>query len=98
MATLGAAQFSANIRLSEKSLLDLTEKYGEEFPSVNSSPAKTSTPDQPLPSPSQKRERSFALGRLTTQEIESLRQDSKASAQHSREYFQKHAPHLAHKS
>jgi hypothetical protein len=98
MATLGAAQFSANIRLSEKSPLDLTEKYGEEFPPVNSSPAKTSTPDQPLPSPSQKPGRSFALGRLTTQEIESLRQDSKASAQHSREYFQKHAPHLAHKS
>jgi hypothetical protein len=29
MSTLGAAQFSANIRLSAKSLLDLTEKFGE---------------------------------------------------------------------
>jgi hypothetical protein len=29
MATLGAAQFSANIRLSEKSPLDLTEKFSE---------------------------------------------------------------------
>jgi len=60
--------------------------------------SKTFTPDQPPHSPSPKRERSFALGRLTTQEIESLRQDKKDSAQHGREYFQKHAPHLAHKS
>jgi hypothetical protein len=36
--------------------------------------------------------------RLTTQEIESLQQDKKDSAQHGREYFQKHDHHLAHKS
>ena len=65
---------------------------------VNSSHQKTPTAAKSVPLPSQKPAPSFVPGPLTPHEIESLRQDSKASSLHSQEYFQQHAPHLAHKS
>ena len=65
---------------------------------VNSSNLKTSTAANTGLLPKARPERSFVPGPLTPQEIESLRQDRIASAKHSREYFQKHVPHLMHKS
>ena len=45
-----------------------------------------------MPSQNQKQERSFRLGPLTPQEIESLRQDKRETSQFAKEFFKNVKP------
>ena len=63
----------------------LIHKVRKTLSAVNSSPAKTSTPDQTLRSPSQKQERSFVPGPLTTQEAAKKNADRFARVKEMRE-------------